>query len=147
MDRIRRHGAHRINRILCIILLLSALVTAFSGCSGGGDRFAVYEDMKEAFEKAGLLSANIGLFSKTEKDGSVSYGECGSGVIFAKYEDGYYALTAAHVVSVEKFLPRGGQKVGEKAVSRGSFKQNRLISRHNRFFHLFQLDFFHNIVV
>ena len=91
--------------------------------SGGGDRGAVYEDMKEAFDKADLLSANIGLFSKTEKDGSVSYGECGSGVIFAKDEDGYYALTAAHVVSVEKFLPRGGKKVGEEAVSRGSFKQ------------------------
>ncbi|MBQ7500885.1 MAG: hypothetical protein IJT91_08325, partial [Clostridia bacterium] len=89
------------NRILCIILVLSALVTAFSGCSGGGDRGAVYEDMKEMLEKANLLSANIGLFSKTEKDGSVSYGECGSGVIFAKDEDGYYALTAAHVVSVE----------------------------------------------
>ena len=58
--------------------------------------------MKTAFEKAGLFSANIGIFSKTEKDGSVSYGEGGSGIIFDKKDGAYYALTAAHVVKKEK---------------------------------------------
>ena len=38
---------------------------------------------------------------KTEDEGSVSYGECGSGVIFDDSEGAYYALTAAHVVSNE----------------------------------------------
>jgi S1-C subfamily serine protease len=57
--------------------------------------------MKAAFYKANLLSANIGIFTKTETDGSVSYGECGSGVIFEKKDGAYYALTAAHVVSSE----------------------------------------------
>jgi len=32
--------------------------------------------MKASFEASGLLSSNIGLFSRTEKDGSVS---CGPG--------------------------------------------------------------------
>ena len=58
--------------------------------------------MKTAFEKAGLFSANTGIFSKAEKDGSVSYGEGGSGIIFDKKDGAYYALTAAHVVSKEK---------------------------------------------
>lgn len=74
-----------------------------TGCSGSQEsgRNTVYEDMKTAFEQSGLLSANIGIFSKTEKDGSISYGECGSGVIFRKDGGTYYALTAAHVVSTE----------------------------------------------
>ena len=81
-------------------LILSMLLT---GCSGKNEdsRSVVYDDMKTAFEQSGLLSANIGVFSKTEKDGSVSYGEGGSGVIFKKDGGTYYALTAAHVVSVE----------------------------------------------
>lgn len=74
-----------------------------TGCSGSQEsgRNTVYEDMKTAFEQSGLLSANIGIFSKTEKDGSISYRECGSGVIFRKDGGTYYALTAAHVVSTE----------------------------------------------
>ena len=74
-----------------------------AGCSGKDEdsRNIVYEDMKTAFEQSDLLSANIGIFSKTEKDGSISYGESGSGVIFKKDGGTYYALTAAHVVSVE----------------------------------------------
>ena len=85
---------------LIIVILTAALL---SGCSGKneGDRNVVYDDMETAFEQSGLISSNIGIFSKTEKDGSVSYGECGSGVIFKKDGSMYYALTAAHVVSVE----------------------------------------------
>lgn len=89
------------NRIT-IILIILALTVSLAGCSGStNNRNMVYEDMKAAFEKANLLSANIGIFSKNEKDGSVSYGECGSGVIFDKKDGAYYALTAAHVVSAE----------------------------------------------
>ena len=90
-------------KTICIMLAASMLAMAaaalLSGCSGGGD--PVYEDMKAAFEQSDLLSANIGIFSKTEQDGSVSYGEGGSGVIFEKADGMYYALTAAHVVSAE----------------------------------------------
>ena len=87
-------------------LILAVMVSAMfclTGCSGGNSnqKSEVYEDMKAAFEQSGLLAANIGLFSKTEKDGSVSFGECGSGVIFQKNDRTYYALTAAHVVSVK----------------------------------------------
>ena len=60
----------------------------------------VYEDMKSSFEASGLYSSNIGIFSRTEADGSVSYGEGGSGVIIERDGSQYYALTAAHVVSV-----------------------------------------------
>ena len=86
---------------LAVWTLLST--TLLAGCAGknGNDRNVVYEDMKAAFEQSGLLSANIGLFSKTEENGSVSYGEGGSGVIIKRDGRTYYALTAAHVVSVE----------------------------------------------
>ena len=46
-----------------------------------GRETAVYEDMEKAFEQSGLLAANIGIYSKTEKDGNISYGEGGSGII------------------------------------------------------------------
>ena len=88
---------------LRVTVLTMALAMFLAGCSGKSEdnRNVVYEDMKTAFEQSGLLSANIGIFSKTEKDGSVSYGEGGSGVIIKKDGGTYYALTAAHVVSVE----------------------------------------------
>ena len=88
---------------LTLMVLTIALAMLLTGCSGISDdnRSVVYEDMKTTFEQSGLLSANIGIFSKTEKDGSISYGEGGSGVIFKKDGGTYYALTAAHVVSVE----------------------------------------------
>lgn len=57
--------------------------------------------MKAAFKQSDLRSANIGIFSKVEKDGNVSYDEGGSGVIFKKENGSYYTLTAARVVSVE----------------------------------------------
>ncbi|MBR5718339.1 MAG: trypsin-like peptidase domain-containing protein [Clostridia bacterium] len=89
-------------KILTVILAILALTCTLSGCTGNkDDRNVVYEDMKAAFEKANLLSANIGIFTKIENDGSVSYGECGSGVVFEKKDGVYYALTAAHVISVE----------------------------------------------
>lgn len=89
-------------KIMTVILAILALTCTLSGCTGNkDDRNVVYEDMKAAFEKANLLSANIGIFTKIENDGSVSYCECGSGVVFEKKDGVYYALTAAHVVSVE----------------------------------------------
>ena len=96
----------RSRKPICIILaalMLAASSVILSGCSGSGgeSRNVVYEDMKAAFEQSDLLSANIGIFTKTEREDSVSYGECGSGVIFEKGDGAYYALTAAHVVSAE----------------------------------------------
>ncbi len=77
-------------------------VTVLSACSqGGGSARPVYEDMQEAFERSGLLSANIGIMTKTTDGDSVTYGECGSGVIIEKDGGTYYALTCAHVVSRE----------------------------------------------
>ena len=88
---------------LLVLMLIVGPVLLLNGCSGDTDdsRNIVYEDMKNAFDESGLLSANIGIFSRTEKDGSVTYGEGGSGIIFKKDGGTYYALTAAHVVSVE----------------------------------------------
>ena len=89
-------------KILTVIFIILTLLAGLSGCAENtDDRNVVYEDMQAAFEKANLLSANIGIFTKTESDGSVRYGECGSGVIFEKKDGDYYALTAAHVVSAE----------------------------------------------
>ena len=85
-----------------IMVLATALPMLLTGCSGNAEnRNVVYEDMKASFEQANLLSANIGIFSKTVSGDSVSYGECGSGVIFDRDGNDYYALTAAHVVSTE----------------------------------------------
>ena len=82
-----------------LIMAVSILLTA---CADHSDnQNVVFEDMEAAFEQADLLSSNIGLFSKTVSGDSISYGECGSGVIFDRQGDVYYALTAAHVVSGE----------------------------------------------
>ncbi len=87
--------------MLAVLMLIPALI--LTGCAGKEEdaKEEVYEDMKASFEQSGLLSANIGIFSKTEEEGSVSYGEGGSGVIFRKDGERYHALTAAHVVSTE----------------------------------------------
>ncbi len=85
------------------ILLTVLLLIMTAGCSGNNEdsRSVIYEDMDAAFEQSGLYSSNIGIFSKIVTGDSISYGECGSGVIFQREGDTYYALTAAHVVSVE----------------------------------------------
>ena len=81
-------------------LLLSAAV--LTACSQGADSTrTVYEDMETDFEQSGLLSANIGIMTKTTDGDSVTYGSCGSGVIIEKEDGIYYALTCAHVVSTE----------------------------------------------
>ena len=79
---------------LLVLMLIVGSVLLLNGCSGDTDdsRNIVYEDMKNAFDESGLLSANIGIFSRTEKDGSVTYGEGGSGIIFKK--DGGTRLNA-----------------------------------------------------
>lgn len=92
----------RTRNALSAILAVLMLTAVLAGCgSNNGDRNLVYEDMKAEFEKAELFSANIGIISKTENNGTVSYGECGSGIIFDHKDGAYYALTAAHVVSKE----------------------------------------------
>ncbi len=98
MRNMKKYGA-----VMLFLALAFGAVFALSGCSDHNEdsRSVVYEDMQASFEQAGLRSSNIGIFSKTEKDGSVSYGECGSGVIIRREGNVYYALTAAHVVSTE----------------------------------------------
>ena len=63
------------------MICLSVMILLMGGCSGSSEdsRSIVYEDMKTSFEQSGLLSANIGIFSRTEADSSVTYGEGGSG--------------------------------------------------------------------
>ena len=98
MRNIKKYGV-----VMLSIALAFGAVVVLSTCSGHNEdsRSVVYEDMQAAFEQSGLRSSNIGIFSKTEQDGSVSYGECGSGVIIKRDGGLYYALTAAHVVSKE----------------------------------------------
>ena len=66
--------------IVLLLVLILAGGLLLSGCSGNSDdsRNTVYEDMKASFDSAGLLSANIGIFSRTEQEGSVTYGEGGA---------------------------------------------------------------------
>ena len=94
---------NRTAKFLTIAAALS-LVLVSTGCSKeeSGSPDIVYEDMQASFEQSGLLSANIGLISKTVDGENITYGEFGSGVIFEKADDAYYALTAAHVVSNDK---------------------------------------------
>lgn len=93
---------NKVLKSISIVLVVFVLaMTTGCGSNDSKSKDTVYEDMKESFDTASLLSSNIGIFSKTENDGSISYGECGSGVIFKKEDDSYYALTSAHVVSNE----------------------------------------------
>lgn len=95
-------SGRKLKQALTIMTLAAVFSMLLTGCSDNTDnRNVAYEDMKAAFEQADLLSANIGIFTKTESGDSVSYGECGSGVIIEKDGNDYSALTAAHVVSAE----------------------------------------------
>lgn len=88
--------------LLVGLTLIIAPPTVLTACADSSrNQNTVFEDMESAFRDSDLLSSNIGLFSKTVTGDSVSYGECGSGVIIAKRDEVYYALTAAHVVSTE----------------------------------------------
>ena len=84
----------------CILILLILPLT-LCGCAPKKEdkEPVVYDDMEKAFETSGLISANIGIFTKTVSADSVSYGECGSGTIIKKEGNTCYALTAKHVVS------------------------------------------------
>ena len=89
-------------KIAALMIIAVFIPIIITGCKSENDnRNIVYEDMKTDFEKSGMLSANIGLFSKSEHDGEIAYTNGGSGVIFDKHDGAYYALTAAHVVSTE----------------------------------------------
>ena len=110
-----------------IVFMLSALLTQtiLSGCKGGAsNRNVVYEDIKTAFERSNLLSANIGLFSKTEKDGAITYVECGNGMNPLS-QDAYDAMYAAELLykstrddlAVIRFAADEDLKVAETADS------------------------------
>ena len=72
-------------KIAALMIIAVFIPIIITGCKSENDnRNIVYEDMKTAFEKSGMLSANIGLFSKTETDSQTSYANGGSGVIFDK---------------------------------------------------------------
>jgi hypothetical protein len=67
-------------------MMVMSLAFMSTGCSKeeSGSPDIVYEDMQASFEQSGLLSANIGLISKTVDGENITYGEFGSGVIFEK---------------------------------------------------------------
>ncbi|MCR5607446.1 MAG: serine protease [Lachnospiraceae bacterium] len=56
----------------------------------------VYKDMQSKAET--IEQSVIGIIPETKTDGAVSHDGIGSGVIFEKNENIYYAVTAAHVV-------------------------------------------------
>ena len=58
-----------------------------------------YSNMKKDLIE--YKSANICIISKTEHEGIVGYSVGASSIIFKKDENGYYALTANHVVNKE----------------------------------------------
>ncbi|MBO4910144.1 MAG: trypsin-like peptidase domain-containing protein [Lachnospiraceae bacterium] len=88
-------------KYLKYILILIVCALFLSGCSSSD---SVFDVMKNDMEKQ--KSMNICIISATENDSSRSYSAGASGVIVDKDEDGYYALTAAHVVDKKnsKFL-------------------------------------------
>ena len=57
----------KIIRAALLLMLIAAAGLMLCGCSWNSvpGSEPVYEDMKASFEKAGLLSANIGIFSRT----------------------------------------------------------------------------------
>ena len=91
------------NRMKTVLTAAALLPLALTGCAGEHEETAAssYEDMQTALAQSGLMSATIGIFSKTEQGGGINYGDCGSGVIFEQADGKYYALTSAHVVSDE----------------------------------------------
>ena len=58
----------KIIRAALLLMLIAAAGLMLCGCSWNSvpGSEPVYEDMKASFEKAGLLSANIGIFSRTD---------------------------------------------------------------------------------
>ena len=62
----------------------------------------VFEDMQS---KADIVEKSvIGIIPENKKDGLVSHNGIGSGVIFDKKDNTYYAVTAAHVIEDRECL-------------------------------------------
>ena len=55
------------NMILALFVLTVGTISLMSGCSGSSEESqdVVYDDMKEAFEQSGLLSANVWMNGNT----------------------------------------------------------------------------------
>lgn len=89
-----------IRRILCaaaVIAVLAAAAVVYPSIREKQCRTRVFEDMQTRVDE--VEGSVIGILPKTtEADGTVTYGAGGSGVIFEREGDVYYALTAAHVV-------------------------------------------------
>lgn len=90
-------------KIFLLFILVAALL---SGCmdKNGSDKELAYNTMKNQINKN--KSANICIISAVEHDEIWQYSAGASGVIVGCDQDGYYALTAYHVINKEnaKFL-------------------------------------------
>ena len=68
-------------KAVILLLVLMILPLTLCGCKRKKEKeVVIYDDMEKAFETSGLISANIGIFTKTVSADSISYGECGGGV-------------------------------------------------------------------
>lgn len=68
-------------KAVILLLVLMILPLTLCGCKRKKEKeVVIYEDMEKTFETSGLISSNIGIFTKTVSDDSLSYGECGGGV-------------------------------------------------------------------
>lgn len=83
------------------VMILFACVILFWGCANRYDNEnKSYESMKNEIEKN--KSMNICVISASKHDGMWGYSAGASGIVIGKDADGYYALTANHVVNKKK---------------------------------------------
>lgn len=86
-------------KIICIAIAILICALGFIGYAVGYQKIAQnrrYPDMEKNLDK--IEGANICVISKTCHDDMEGYSAGASGFIFAKDDNGYYALTANHVV-------------------------------------------------
>lgn len=78
-----------LRKALSLMVLIGMTLFILTGCSGSKEDggHTVYKDIKTAFDQSGLLSANIGIFSKIEKEGSIAYGECADARVYHEYRN------------------------------------------------------------
>lgn len=86
-------------RIISIVIIFVFLLVFFIIRMQNESINRRYSNMKKDLIE--YKSANICIISKTEHEGIVGYSVGASGIIFKKDENGYYALTANHVVNKE----------------------------------------------
>ena len=82
--------------ILCIAFVSILIVEIIPGIKEKNIKSRVFKDMQK--ESSSAMRGIIGIIPESEIKGQASHNGIGSGVIFAKKDDTYYAVTAKHVV-------------------------------------------------